>query len=120
MEHYTELRTWEQDGYTIQVAYAPESCHPGDCFDDTAYNIMDICDKINRGVYDWFILRVTVLALDAVLATEYVGGMLYSRVEEVFEDGVVDDMVYAATVTARERASVLKAQLERILATETV
>ncbi len=39
---------------------------------------------------------------------------------EVFEDGVVDDMVYAATVAARERASVLKAQLERILATETV
>ena len=78
------------------------------------------CNKINRGVYDWFILRVTVLALDAVLATEYVGGMLYERMEEVFEDGVVDDMVYAATVAARERASVLKTQLERILATETV
>ena len=86
MEHFSQLRTWEQDGYTIQVAYAPESCHPSDCFGDT----------------------------------EYVGGMLYSRVEEVFEDGVVDDMVYAATVAARERASVLKAQLERILATETV
>ena len=55
-----------------------------------------------------------------MLATEYVGGMLYERMEEVFEDGVVDDMVYAATVAARERASVLKTQLERILATETV
>jgi ATP/maltotriose-dependent transcriptional regulator MalT len=58
--------------------------------------------------------------MDAVLATEYVGGMLYERMEEVFEDGVVDDMVYAATVAARERSCVLKAQLERILATETV
>ena len=104
MERYTQLKTWERDGLTITVSHAPDDSHPGDYFDDTAYEIADICNKIDRGILEWFILRVTVTVAETavVLATEYAGGLLYERVSEVFEDGVADDLVAEALTAARE------------------
>ena len=120
MERYTQLKTWERDGLTITVSYAPDDSHPGDYFDDTAYEIADICNKIDRGILEWFILRATVTVAEAavVLATEYAGGLLYERVSEVFEDGVADELVAEALASARDTVRVLKTALEHVADTE--
>lgn len=120
MDHYTELKTWERDGFTVTVCWAPETTHPSDCFDDSIYDIEEICSKIDRGIYDWFILRATVSLAGAVLATEHIGGLLYDRMEEVFKDGVANDLVEEAISNAHAGAYALKTALERVIEEETL
>lgn len=120
MDQYTELKTWERNGLTVTVCWAPETIHPGDCFDDSIYDIEEICSKIDRGIYDWFILRATVSLAGAVLATEHAGGLLYYRMEEVFEDGVADSLVEEAISNARASAFAVKTALERFIEEETL
>ena len=93
MRHYTELARFERDGFDIILDKTWEDIYVGDCFDDTCWDIKDICNKIDSGVYDWFMLRVRVLVEGLELGSAYLGGCLYEDAREVLTDGTADDII---------------------------
>ena len=100
--HWTTLLEREQEGFTVIIDKTWEDVHPSDCFDDTAYDIKDMCDKIDRGDLDWFVLRARVLAEGVELGSACVGGMLYEDARESVCD-VGEDLVLDAMVEAKDR-----------------
>ena len=103
MRDYDTLAEFERDGYEIIVDRTYEDMHPGDSFDDSCHDIKEICDKIDRGVYDWFMLRVRVLVEGHELASEYLGGCLYENALDVLTDGVAEDFIAEAMVEAKSK-----------------
>jgi hypothetical protein len=120
LRHWDEIARFERDGFDIIVSKTYEDLHPEDCFDDTCYDIKDMCDRIDRGVYDWFMLRLTVQLGGRDLADEYLGACLYEDAREVLTDGTVEDLLYEALERAREEARIFKGLLTRLLDSETV
>ncbi len=118
--HYSELARFEREGFDVIVETTSEDSHPGDCFDDTCYDIGEIVRKINSGFYDWFILRVRVRLAGIDLAEEYCGGMLYEDAREVLTDGTAEDLILDGIADARTKALTLKWAFEKVLDTETV
>ena len=100
MDHYTEIAVLERNGLDIIVDRTYEDIDPRDHFDDC--DIEEICRKIDNGTYEWFMLRVRVLLAGHELATEYLGGCLYEKPEDVMTDGVADDMIFQALNEAKE------------------
>ena len=47
--HWDTLLEREQEGFKVIIDKTWEDVHPSDCFDDTAYDIREMCDKIDRG-----------------------------------------------------------------------
>ena len=101
--HYTLLKQFEHDGFTVVVDKTWEDMHPSDCFDDSCYDIKDMCRKIDNGDLDWFMLRVRVLVEDIELTSEYLGACLYEDAEDVFNDGTAEDLIDAALDQARSK-----------------
>lgn len=100
--HWTTLLERDQEGFKVVIDKTWEDCHPGDCFDDTAYDIKDICEQIDRGNLDWFVLRARVLAEGVELGSACCGGMLYEDAREALGD-IGEDLVLDAMVEARDR-----------------
>ena len=108
MQRYWDvLDEREVGGYKIRIKKTWEDVHPGDCFDESAYDIADICNRIDRGDLDWFVLCVEVLVEDHVIADACCGGLLYEDAREVLTDGIADDLILDATHLALERTHYL-------------
>lgn len=108
MQRYWDVLEERQvGGYTIRIKKTWEDVHPGDCFDDKEYDIEDMCNKIDRGDLDWFVLSVEVLAEGHVLADACIGGLLYEDAREVLTDGIAEDLILDATSQALERTHYL-------------
>ena len=107
MRHWTTLLETEREGFKIIVDKTWEDCHPSECFDETAYDLKDICERIDRGDLDWFVLCVEVLVEDHVIADACCGGLLYEDAREVLTDGIADDLILDATHCALERTHYL-------------
>jgi len=101
MQYYEELATYEREGYDIIVDKTYENMHPRDTFDDSCHNIDEICEKIDGGTYDWFILRVRVLVEGLQLGSSYVGGCLYYDAREVLTDGLAENEIDLALAEAK-------------------
>ena len=114
MRHWDELARLEREGFDIIVDRTYEDLHPRDCFDDTCYDIKDICNKIDSGVYDWFMLRVRVLVDGLELGNHYLGGCLYEDAREVLTDGVAEDCIAEAIKEAQGRVWPLMRRLQGI------
>jgi hypothetical protein len=99
--YYDTIAEFERDGYEIIVDKTYEDMHPSDSFDDSCHDIKEICDKIDRGVYDWFMLRVRVLVEGHELASEYLGGCLYENALDVLTDGTAEGLIYSAMMDAK-------------------
>ena len=99
--YYDTIAEFERDGYDIIVDKSYEDMHPSDSFDDSCHDIQEICRKIDNGTYDWFMLRVRVMVEGLELASEYLGGCLYSDAREVMTDGVAEDLIDQAMTTAK-------------------
>ena len=99
--YYDEIASFERDGFFVIVDKTWEDIDPWDqlseCFDDKDQLYADI----ESGKYDWFMLRVRVLVDGHELASEYVGGCLYEDAREVLTDGLAEDMIATAMITAR-------------------
>ena len=109
MQHYWDtLEEQDRGQLRIVVDKTWEDCSPRDLFDDTVYDIEDICSKIDRYELDWFVLRVRVFYEDIELGRELVGGFLYADAREVLTDGTADDLIWQAMQDARTRAQDLK------------
>ena len=101
--YWTTLLEREQQGLKIIVDKTWEDVDPSDCFDDTAYDIKDMCERIDRGDLDWFVLRARVIAEGVELGDACCGGMLYEDAGEVLKDGIAEDLILDAMAEAQSR-----------------
>jgi len=101
MRHYDELASFDRNGFFVIVDKTWEDLNPRDMFDDSVTDIDKMCQEIDSGLMDWFMLRVRVLVDGHELASEYLGGCLYEDAKEVLTDGVAEDLIDQAMVTAK-------------------
>lgn len=114
MRYYDELARYERDGFEIIVDKTWEEISLRDCFDDTCYNIAEMEDRVNRGLDDWFMLRVRVLVDGHELGSNYLGGCLYEDAREVLTDGTAEDCIYEAMEEAKKAVYPLMRKLQAI------
>ncbi len=103
--HYELIHEEQTEGFVIRFYVTPEDMHPRDCFDESEHDIAELCDKIDRGDYAWFVAKVTASKAGVELADEYLGANLYENVR----DFVADNDYYADM-----RAEVIRAAKEKI------
>ncbi len=128
MRDYTELATYQREGFEIVVDKTWEDIPLDHLFDtsidpDTGkpyFDVEDMARKIDRCELDYFMLRVRVLLDGHELGSHYVGGFLYEDPMEVLRDGVAEDMIWEAMREAKEEARRLIGSLQRVVDTETV
>jgi len=99
--YYETIAEFERDGYDIIVDKTYEDLSPRDCFDDSVTDIKQLCEDIDSGRYEWFMLRVRVLVEGLELAEEFLGGCLYSDPKEVLSDGTAEDLIDQAMTEAK-------------------
>ena len=103
MQYYDTLTKFERNGLTVIVDKTYEDISPRDLFEES--DVDEIIRKIDRGIYDWFMLRVRVMFEDLELASEYLGGCCYEDAKEVLTDGVAEDLIFEAMAHAQKRVS---------------
>ena len=101
---YDEIGSFSRDGFFVIVDKTWEDLNPRDCFDDSCFDLKEMCEDIEAGNLDWFMLRVRVLVDGHELASEYLGGCLYKDAREVLTDGTAEDLIGQAMVTAKREA----------------
>ena len=99
--YYDTIAEFERDGYDIIVDKSYEDLDPKDCFDDECFNIAEMYADIESGKLDWFMLRVRVMVEGLELASEYLGGCLYTDAKEVLTDGTAEDLIDQAMEHAK-------------------
>lgn len=104
MRYYDTLLETKRGPYTVIVDKTWEDIHPRDCFDDSCYDIDEMCQKIDRGDLEWFMLRTRVFYEGVELSSEYLGGMLYEDPTECLTDGSADDQIWLALDAAKKTA----------------
>ena len=112
--YYDELARYEREGFEVIVDKTWEEISVQDCFDDTCYDIKDICRQIEHGLLDWFVLRVRVCVDGHELGSSYLGGCLYSDAREVLSDGTAEDQIFMALEQARQAVWPLMRRLQAI------
>ena len=106
--YYDTIGEFERDGFDVIVDKTYEDLHPSDSFDEECYDIKQLCEDIDSGRYEWFMLRVRVLVEGLELASEYLGGCLYSDPREVLTDGTAEDLIGQALDNAKPKIYRLK------------
>jgi hypothetical protein len=101
----------DKSGFEIRFSVGYEDSHPKDCFDDSAYDIADMVDKIDRGVLSWFVARVDAYKNEILLASDYLGANLYENPMEFMKDGYYDDMKERVIEEARQTIAKLTEDL---------
>ena len=110
MTHYEELTRFRRaDGFDVIVDKTYEDMHPNMSFE--ADDVKEICDKIDRGIYDWFRLRVRVFFEGHEFGSAHLGGCCYEDANETLKDGTADDMIAEAVEEARRAVGSLKERL---------
>ena len=99
--YYDTIAEFERNGFDIIVDKSWEDLHPRDSFDDSCYDIKQLCEDIDSGKYDWFMLRVRVLVEGLELGSAYLGGCLYTDAREVLTDGTAEDLIGEALIEAK-------------------
>ena len=112
--YYDTLLEEDRGQFHVIVDKTWEDLHPNDCFDDSVTDIQEICEKIDRGSLDWFMLRCRVFYEGVELAEDYIGGFLYEDAREVLTDGVAEDIIEETIRQAREAAVEMKAKFEAL------
>jgi hypothetical protein len=115
MVKYWDVLLEEQRGpYLVIVDKTWEDIHPRDLFDDSCWDIDEICSKIDRGLLDWFMLRARVFYEGVELASDLCGGFLYEDAREVLKDGTAEDLIGEALAEALKQAQVMKAKFAQL------
>lgn len=114
MRYYDELARYERDGFDIVIDKTWEDLSVQDCFDDSCYDIRDICRQIEHGQLDWFQLRVRAFVDGHELGSSYLGGCLYSDAREVLSDRTAEDQIQLALEEAKKAVWPLMRRLQAI------
>ena len=115
MRDYTELASYEREGFLVIVDKTWDDMDPRYCFDTEDAD--EVVSKISDGSYDWFMLRVRVLLDGHELGSNYLGGCCYENANDVLTDGTAEDCIATALIEARSEVRRLK---ERLNAFDTV
>lgn len=105
--HWEELDRRQVDGFEVIIDKTWEDVHPSDCFDDVAYDVKDICERIDRGDLDWFVARARVMVDDLEIGDACIGGLLYEDARDFLTDGMGEDLVLEAVAEAQGRVTQL-------------
>jgi hypothetical protein len=100
--YYDELAVYERNGFDIIVDKSYEDIHPSDLFDDSEHDVKQLCQDIECGNLDWFMLRVRVMVENIELSSEFLGGCLYKDAREVLTDGTAEDIIDQALSRAKQ------------------
>lgn len=111
MRDYTELASYDREGFLVIVDKTWEDIPLRDMFDDTCYDIADMERKVDRYDLDWFMLRVRVLLDGHEMGSHYLGGCLYEDAREVLTDGTAEDCIAEALHEARQEIKRLREKL---------
>ena len=116
MRDYTEIASFEREGFLVIVDRTWEDIPLRDCFDDSCYDIKDMEQKVNDYELEWFMLRVRVLLDGHELGSHYLGGCLYewNKVKDVLTDGTAEDCIAEALIEARSEVRRLKERLNAL------
>ena len=101
--YYDTIAEFERNGFDIIVDKTYEDTHPNDLFDDSEHDIKQLCEDIECGNLDWFILRVRVLVEGFELGSSSVGGLLYKDAREVLTDGLAENEIDVALDEAKSQ-----------------
>ena len=102
MRYWDKMRVTEDGPFTIIVDKSWEDMSVRDCFDESCHDIEDLENKVNDGTYEWFMLRARVLLNGAEIGMHVVGGFMYENADEVFEDGMAEDVIWEAKREAKK------------------
>jgi hypothetical protein len=115
MQRYYDTLLEETRGqFTVILDKTWEDLHPKDLFDDAVTDIQEICERIDAGSLDWFMLRCRVFYEGVELASDYIGGFLYEDSREILKDGVAEDIIEETIRQAREAAVAMKKKFEEL------
>jgi hypothetical protein len=113
MQHFETIHTETVDGFDITYSVTYEDTHPRDCFDDSEFDIQEMCEKIDRGYYFWFVAKVTASKNEIELASDYLGCNLYENVMDFVKDNdYYRDMV--ETVLKEAKSAIHSLTLETV------
>lgn len=98
---YETVYTFKTARFTVTLAIAPENINPRDCFDMAEHDYKELCDKIDRGVYLWFVARVKIECDGREVGVDYLGGCCYESVDQFRRDNYFYDMVRGVCRQAR-------------------
>lgn len=123
MRDYTELATYQRDGFEVIVDKTWEDLSLDQCFDtsidpDTGkpyYDVRKMARQIDSCELDWFMLRVRVLLDGHEMGSHYLGGCLYEDAREVLTDGTAEDCIYSALEEAKTEVLRLRNKLETLV-----
>ena len=118
MRYYDELAVYEREGFKVIVDKTWEDIHPDQLFERE--DVAEICEKIDAGVYDWFMLRVRVMLDGHELGSHYLGGCCYEDARETLTDGTAEDCISEAIAEAKTEARRLVGSLAKVIDTTTV
>jgi len=113
--YYDTLLEEDRGQFHVILDKTWEDLHPKDCFDDAVTDIQEICEKIDRGSLDWFMLRCRVFYEGVELASDYIGGFLYDDAREILTDGVAEDIIEDTIRQAREAGVEMKKKFEELV-----
>jgi len=101
MRYWDELLREQRGDLEIVVDKSWEDLAIRDLFDDTAFDIKEMEDKVNNGELDWFMLRARVFVEGLEVGSSIVGGFMYEDAREVLKDGTAEDLIYQAIEEAK-------------------
>ena len=90
-----------RDGFDINLYFIPEDTAPDWDFESESEK-QELLYKIDRGIYLWFIAKVTASKFGVELGTDYIGGCCYESIDDFIQSGdYYDDMVNQAISRAK-------------------
>lgn len=109
MRYWDELLRESRGDMEIVVDKSWEDLSPRDCFDDSIdpdtgkpiFDLDQMCQDIDSGRLDWFMLRARVFVEGLEVGDSIVGGFLYEDAREVLKDGTAEDLIYQAVEEAK-------------------
>lgn len=106
MSNYWEkMKSFDRDGFHLVVSKHFDDTNPRDMFDcfDSKEQEEEFFRKIETGFYDWFGFRVQVFKHDVLLGEASLWGCCYENSDEIFTDGVCDDVAHEAIEEAKNK-----------------
>ena len=111
MRYWDELLREDRGDLEVVVDKSWEDIPVRDLFDDSIdpdtgkpiFDLDQMCQDIDSGHLDWFMLRARVFVEGLEVGSSIVGGFLYEDAREVLKDGTAEDLIYQAVEEAKPK-----------------
>lgn len=121
MRYWSTLAEMDREGFSIIVDMTPEDSGLEGHFDDSIdpdtgkpyYDLKEMYRQLETGHLEWFMLRARAFFDGHEFGSAVIGGMLYesNKLDDVFSDGVAEDVIYMAVEEARKELDRLRTRI---------